>query len=277
MKDEKKTTADKAIEEAIEEVTKLGNYLAPREGAEQSASAVARAADSAELTLDRLGKLAKRLVDDGAVPRDMKAGHVLMAMQAGIDHGLSWLGGIQGSVVINGNFSWRGVAAAALIRNSPVCKPGTLRFWSDDKGEGGMARGVATAWRVGYLEPDTRIFTWDDARRAELVSGKNWKQYPDRMLMWRALGLLARDIFSDVLGGFPLAEEAMDFDGPKQAARTVGRAEAPPPSAPDPLLDAIEGKTTAPGIIVSDTTAIQDAAEVCEHGNVEDGPGGRPS
>ncbi|NIQ94514.1 MAG: hypothetical protein GWN87_10080, partial [Desulfuromonadales bacterium] len=63
--------------------------------------------------------------------------------------------------------------------------------------------GVAVAHRVGYKEANRVEFTVKDAKQAGLW-GKagSWQQYPKRMLQWRAVGLLARDVFPDVLGGF---------------------------------------------------------------------------
>lgn len=171
------------------------------------------------------------------------AGACAIAIQAGLEHGLGYLGGLQAFVVLDGHITWRGQAAAAKIRNSGVCRPGTLRFWSE--GEGEQRRGVATAHRVGYAEPDTRIFTFAMARQANLLGKFNWKSYPDRMFMWRAMSWLATDVFSDVLGGFPLHEDLQDREpAPREpAARRVERL--PPPAQPDPLYAALGLKQPA--------------------------------
>jgi hypothetical protein len=185
-------------------------------------------------SLDDLLRFARMAVEGGAAPRGMNPGAAAVAIQAGLERGLGPLGGLQNIVVINGTASWRGQGAAALIQNSPVCRPGTLRFWTE--GEGDQAKGVATAHRVGYSQPERREFTVRDARQGGLW-GKDgpWKQYPGRMLAWRALGLLARDVFPDVLGGFPLAEEVADFEESRSPAATERPAPAPP-ATPDPLM-----------------------------------------
>lgn len=193
-------------------------------------------------SLEDLIRFARLAVSHGAAPKGMNEGQAVLAIEAGMERGLGPLGGLQQCVVINGVLSWRGQGAAALIQNSPVCKPGTLRFWSE--GEGPAQKGVAVAHRAGYREPDRREFTLEDARRGGL-SGKDgpWKQYPGRMLAWRALGLLARDVFPDVLGGFPLAEEAADFEPVTVESRPAGdRREMLPPAQPDPLFDALGGQ-----------------------------------
>ncbi|MDD5304010.1 MAG: hypothetical protein PHS14_12995 [Elusimicrobia bacterium] len=190
-------------------------------------------------SLEDLLRFARMCVAGGAAPKGMTEGAAALAIQAGLERGLGPLGGLQNAVVINGVLSWRGQGAAALIQNSGVCRPGTLRFGYE--GEADQMRGYAVAHRLGYAQPDRREFTVADARRGGLWGKEGpWKAYPHRMLAWRALGLLARDVFPDVLGGFPLAEEAEDFTaeaparGPAQA-----RPAPPPPSAPDPLMSAL--------------------------------------
>ena len=186
--------------------------------------------------LDDLIRFGRLAVSSGAAPRGMSEGAAALAIQAGLERGLGVLGGLQACVVINGNLSWRGKAAAALIQNSPACVTGTLRFFTEGAGE--EARGVAVAKRAGYHEADRREFTVADARRAKLWGKQGpWTEYPATMLMWRALGKLANEVFPDVMGGFPLAEEAQDFE-PAHTTPTERAAMLPPPK-PDPLMAAI--------------------------------------
>lgn len=187
-------------------------------------------------SLDDLLRFARMCVADGAAPKGMTHGQAALAIQAGLERGLGPLGGLQQCVVVNGVLSWRGQGAAALIQNSPACIRGTLRFWHE--GEGDLQKGVAVAHRVGYREADRREFTVQDARRGRLWGKAGpWTEYPGRMLAWRALGLLARDVFPDVLGGFPMAEEAVDFEAP--ATPMPPPRVALPPASPDPLMAVI--------------------------------------
>jgi hypothetical protein len=195
-------------------------------------------------SLEDLIRFARLIVEDGAAPKGMTVGAAAIAIQAGLERGLGPLGGMQYGTVINGRFAWNGQGAYSLIQNSKVCKPGTLKAWTDGEGENMV--GIATAWRVGYAEPDVRKFTVKDARAAGLW-GKDgpWKQYTARQMKWRALGFLARDVFPDVLGGFALAEEAVDFEEAAPLPRTP-IAELPPPPMPDPLLSLISGEESPP-------------------------------
>ena len=235
----------------MSETEKLTEMLTPDPievpGKPTSADMVAVTSGGIEIqNLDELMKFSRMLVADGAAPKNWSAGQVAIAIQSGLQVGLGLLGGIQQGAVINGIFSWRGQAAVALIQNSGKCKRGSLEFGC--RGEGDQRVGYARAWRVGYAAPVERTFSVSDARRAGLWTKSGpWHDYPDRQLAWRAVGFLARDIFPDVLGGFPLAEEAVDFEELEpQRSEEGARPELLSPPAHDPLMDAIEGKVVAP-------------------------------
>lgn len=203
--------------------------------------------------LDDLLRFARLIVEGGAAPEwafarvpdkappdqsvRIASGAVAIAIQVGLEHGLGLLGGLQAFIVLDGHISWRGEAAAAKIRNSPVCVTGSLKFWCE--GEGAQIKGVAVAHRVGYSDPDRREFTYRDAAGADLLKKWNWKNYAKRMYQWRALAWLSKDVFSDLLGGFPLAEDVQDYERRPEksaAASVVDRARLSPPPAPDPLM-----------------------------------------
>ena len=256
-------------------IDKPKEIAAPKEKVNAAAMVPVTSGGIAIRNLDELMKFSRMLVADGAAPKRWSAGQVAIAIQSGLQVGLGLLGGIQQGAVINGIFSWRGQAAVALIQNSGKCKPGSLEFGC--RGEGDEGVGYARAWRVGYSAPAERTFSVNDARRAGLW-GKDgpWQEYPDRQLAWRAVGFLARDVFPDVLGGFPLAEEAVDFEKEAPPARGA-RPELPPPTSPDPLMAAIAGKSEVveaelvPEVPAPPTEAEQPSLEPedkCEHGVV---------
>jgi hypothetical protein len=195
-------------------------------------------------SLDDLMRFARMAVAGGAAPKGMSDGAAAVAIQAGLERGLGILGGLTQGVVINGVFSWRGQGAFALIQNSGLCVAGSLKKWTEGEGEDRV--GIAEAHRVGYKAADRRTFSVKDARAARLWGkGGPWTDYPNRQLAWRALGFLARDVFPDVLGGFPIVEEAQDYkDIPPTVSTSCGSnsiTEAPPPTAAqssssDPLM-----------------------------------------
>lgn len=219
-------------------------------------------------SLEQGMQLAKYLVDGGAAPKGWTPAQVFLAMQAGLEHNLGYTGGIQSFVIINNMPAWRGQAAAGKIRASRVLQPGTLDFGCEEdptkKNPDGTSqlRGWCRGQRVGDPKVKTVYFTQQEAVEAGLWgSGNNWTKFRRRMLMWRAVGFLTKDLFSDVLGNFPIAEELLgrdlDDDDALPSRRTIPvLPEAPTGMATDPLLKELTGTTDAlPPPLVDPTEA----------------------
>ncbi len=209
-------------------------------------------------SLEDLYRFAKFCVDNGGAPKGMTPGSAAIAIQAGLERGLSITSGLQFGTVINGKFAWNGQGVLALIQNSPVCKPGTLKHGVD--GEGDARKGWCVAHRVGYEEPFRFEFSVKDAKTAKLWTKEGpWTQYPDGQLRWRAVGFMGKFHFSDVLGGFPLEWELRDH--PEMTARVVSPpSERPALPAPvdDPLSAFIAGRKPAaePAIIEAEAVEV---------------------
>lgn len=207
-------------------------------------------------TLEQGMAVAMYLVQGNAAPKGWTAAQVFLAMQAGLEHGLGYTGGIQSFVIINNMPSWRGQAAIGKIRASRVLEPGTLEFGCDEYGEinGQPAlRGWARARRVGDVKTTERFFTQQEAMEAGLWGkGDVWTKYKRRQLMWRAVGFLTKDLFSDVLGNFPIAEELLggDLDDPRTvpSRQTVSVLATAPAlgAASDPLLAEVSAGAPEP-------------------------------
>ncbi len=60
---------------------------------------------------------------------------------------------------------------------------------------------VAVGKRADSGDEHTATFTLQDAENAGLRGKKNWQQYPEAMLQWRAVSKLCRALFSDVVLG----------------------------------------------------------------------------
>jgi hypothetical protein len=203
-----------------------------------------------DFTLDGAIRFAQGLIDSGMVPKGITGpGAVVGLIEAGKELGLAPMYALANLTFTNGRLGIMGDAAKALIRRSAALKPGT-DFAEIYEGEEFTPawKCTVTAHRDGQPEPFARSFSIADAITAKLVrldSGKvlsrsregydergPWSTYTKRMLMYRALGFLARDYFSDVIGGAVIAEELRDY--PKQ---DDDGSSAPPPE-PDPLLAA---------------------------------------
>jgi hypothetical protein len=148
----------------------------------------------------------------GMMPKDItKVEQVFVAVQMGMELGLSAMASVQSIAVINGRPSIWGDAALGLVLASRLCESVHEEPLYAD---GGAVIGFCcTAKRKDAPAPVVREFTEADARRASLW-GKTgpWTQYPQRMLQMRARSWALRDAFPDVLKGLMVREEAGDIE-----------------------------------------------------------------
>lgn len=150
-------------------------------------------------------ELAAWIAKSDLAPRDYKdkPQNVLIAMQMGLEVGLSPMQSIQNIAVINGRPSIWGDSMLALCQNH-------RDFESIDENQSTNDKGVCIVKRRG-MEPQRREFTVADAQKAGLW-GKTgpWQTAPTRMLKLRARAFALRDTFADALRGLQSAEEQRD-------------------------------------------------------------------
>lgn len=162
-------------------------------------------------TYDEAIKFATILAKSNFVPPHLKSkpDDVFLTIQFGQELGLSPLQAVQNISVINGKPSIWGDAMVALVRRHPefVDMQESLI-----KGETKEDYGIRCVITRKNQQPHESVFTVKDAITAGLW-GKSgpWKQYPRRMLTWRARTNACRDVFADALKGFISTEEARDF------------------------------------------------------------------
>lgn len=149
-------------------------------------------------------QLSEILAKSEIVPTDFrgKPSNIFVAVNWGIEIGLSPMQSLQSIAVINGRPSIWGDSALALVRGS-----GKLESIKETQTE---TEATCTVKRVGEPEVTTR-FTMADANKAGLVNRSPvWKAYPKRMLQMRARSFALRDVFTDVLKGIGIVEEVKD-------------------------------------------------------------------
>lgn len=146
---------------------------------------------------------------------------------------------LQEIVPVNGLLSLKGDGAKALILKSGKIKPGSWKEVSTGSISGGDFEVTITATRADSDETLSRSFSVAQAKRAGLWIGEEmlrkqdgwkwkhspWHKYPDRMIKYRALGFLARDLFPDVMNGTYTLEEAQDFPQDQSIVVNAGDAE----------------------------------------------------
>ena len=146
---------------------------------------------------------------------------VVIVLQFGSEIGMSPMQALQQLVPVNNLVSLKGDGAKALIQRS-----GKLSTWEEleigtqGKDDWGFR---INASRKDTGEKNTASFTVADAKRAGLwiddaalqrspgLKHSPWYKHPRRMLKYRALGFISRDLFPDVLSGIYTEEEAADM------------------------------------------------------------------
>ena len=164
-----------------------------------------------------------------------KPANVLVAVQLGMELGVSPMQALQNIAVINGRPAIWGDLLPAIVLASGLLE----QIDESDNGE----TATCVVKRRGFA-PITRTFSMDDAKRAGLADKTGpWKQYPKRMRQMRARAFAFRDMFADVLKGVQVREEVEDIE------TTATRVEVEPmkmPKAIEKTAPANAGRVAEP-------------------------------
>lgn len=174
---------------------------------------------------DGLWRMSQIMHKSGLMPKGLNTAEaVFVAVQMGLEVGLSPMAAVQNIAVINGRPAIWGDAVLALVRGSGLLED----FREELAVTADNTTATCVAVRMGQKSAISRSFSVDDAKRANLW-GKDgpWKQYPKRMLQMRARSWVLRDGFSDVLRGFRQAEEVSDVDIDLDKAQGYSFAQPP--------------------------------------------------
>lgn len=164
-------------------------------------------------TYSEMKEFAHDVVKSGLNPKGLESVEsVVIAMQFGMELGLSPMQAIQNVAVINGYPSIWGDAGKALVLASGLAE--YINEWHT----GSVAKGDFVAHieskRKGNFKPLKHEFGIAHAKRAGLYQHKKkeiWRKYPERMCMFRARGFNLRDNFADILKGIKFFEEVVDY------------------------------------------------------------------
>ncbi len=139
--------------------------------------------------------LSKILANSGIIPLALrkKPEDVLAIILAGNELGLTPMAALRGINLIQGKVSMSAELMGALVRNSSKCEvlrvvesSAKVATWETKRKDGGPAKQYS--------------FTIEQAQRAGL-QGDNWRKYPEAMLRARALSVLCKAEYQDVLFG----------------------------------------------------------------------------
>ena len=169
-------------------------------------------------------EMAKVFADSEMIPKGYRGKwqDVLVAMQLGAEVGLSPMAALQSIRVINGQPGLYGDGFLAVIQSSPLYVKHE-EYYVTGQGEQvdhvslkdlehDETMAVSTFWRKGAAKPFTETFSIGDAKKAHLINKDGpWKEYPARMMKWRARAWAGRDGFSDALRGMKMIAELEDL------------------------------------------------------------------
>lgn len=207
------------------------------------------------LTFENLAQakaFAMEIASSGVAPKGMNTpGAVLLAMQIGAELGFSPMQALQNVVVVNGRATLMGTSAIALMNGSGLLEPGTkVEFGcrpttAEEQRAMGSLVGYCRTQRAGQAPVET-LFSEADARTAKLWDKEGpWRQYPKRMLQFRAVGFHFKDHWSDIGHGIMIDAEARDIPREREVV-AVRLDERPPTKDPlfgdrpsEPILDAV--------------------------------------
>lgn len=166
-------------------------------------------------SLADMAELAVKIHNSKLAPNDLGSPDaVLVAMQHGMELGLSPMQAVQAVAVINKRPVIWGDAALALVKAHPTVLD-VVETW--EKGETDDKKLARCIIKLRDREPVERCFTVDDAKRAGLWEKAGpWKQYPKRMLQMRARSWAMRDACPQALKGVSVREEMQDVE-PRQS------------------------------------------------------------
>jgi hypothetical protein len=168
--------------------------------------------------LDSLWRFSGYVASSGLAPKGIQSREaIFVAIQMGMEVGLTPMAALQNIAVINGRPSIWGDAQLGVVRSTGELEQ--FAEWYEDKGQKiprnpttftDTLTAVCRVKRRGY-EAAESSFAVSDAKSANLW-GKDgpWKQYPARMLRMRARSFALRDQFGDALRGMHTAEEVAD-------------------------------------------------------------------
>lgn len=232
----------------------MSNEVATREQAE---TAVARQdrKPAREVAIDRRGiiisdlddlwKFASFVAKSGMAPKGMESPEsILVAIQMGLEVGLTPMAAIQNIAVINGRPSLWGDSQLAVVRGCGQLEH--FSEWYEHKGNklernptefDDSTSAVCRVQRQGDSDATVTSFSVGDAKKAQLW-GKSgpWSQYPARMLRFRARSFALRDKFGDALKGLLTDDEAHNLPPAEVtvAQPIFGVARFEPVTQPDP-------------------------------------------
>lgn len=202
--------------------------------------------------LDETKALAKDLATADTLPTALqkKPADLLAIILTGSELGLSPMQSVRGIAIIKGKPTLSADTIGALVRrNKAVCEWLRIVESTDT---------VCTleTKRVGDPEPTKFSFTIEQAKRAGLAGGDNWRKYPEAMLRARCTAAICRAVYPDLVMGIYDPDELSDkpIQVASEAVKEAPQLAAETPQVfdqdssahvPTPVVDLVEPNKAA--------------------------------
>lgn len=230
--------------------------------------------------MDGLVRFATAVSKTSLAPKGLESAEsIAVAIQMGLEVGLTPMAALQNIAVINGRPTIWGDAQLAVCRATGELE--AFEEWYESGGKrtgrnpqifGDDAMAVCSVKRRGYPAIES-AFSVADAKRAGLWSKQGpWSQYPARMLRFRARSFALRDQFGDALKGMLTTEEGQDIDATwhvsgsrpmNSSGNVVGTPTIDAPTIR--LIDQGEGTDFGPVTQKTETKKAEDKSDLAPH------------
>jgi hypothetical protein len=144
-------------------------------------------------------ELGTMLAASGYFSDAREAAQAVVKVLAGAELGFGPIASMTGVYIVKGRVTLSANLMAAAIKRHPKYDY-RVRDISDTKAEVTFMERTPDGW----TEAGASEFTMDDAKRAGLAGGENWKKYPRNMLLWRAMSNGAKFFCPDAFAGAPV-------------------------------------------------------------------------
>lgn len=164
--------------------------------------------------IDSSWRLAQYAAKSG-IARQKNEYDAFFIIMYGYELGISPMAALRTIYSVEGTPTCSGEAMLALIRKSRLAEKIDIKQGED--------KAVVFMKRRDTGEEYTATFSLQDAERAGLKGKFNWKGYPKKMMMWRAISECAKVLFGDVIGGLYTVEEMAPDTPVNEAGEPVGK------------------------------------------------------
>lgn len=271
-----------------EETTDVAQPASPKGATAEVATRPAKAPvniGGPQTDIDKMFRLASAMSQSGLLPQSLrgKPSDVLVTVLYGQELGLAPMQAVQGIYVVNGRPTLAGQTWLSLAR-----KHGHRVKVDEQTTE----KCTITMTRGDTGETHTETYTLEQAKAANLTNKDTWKNHPQRMLMWRAVGHACTFLCPEIALGFSpdaedeaapampsLAEVAANRDKP-QHGNGAAEAYAERNLTGQEAIDVASGRKPIPedvadAEVVEDEPAPPSAADLAglaeQYNSVQDG------